>query len=287
MNRSVELPLGTNNDDHQILTPTSGAQAMSTVLVITSSALGASSVSNQLVQDAVTGLRLRDPALTVISRDLGNSPIPHLNSDSAAALRGAAPANDAQATAQTLSEELIGELKAADTVIIGSPMYNFGIPSTLKAWFDHVLRAGITFRYTDTGPVGLLNGKRAIILAIQRQPGSNTIDIVNRIDAVIPHFMTSLPKSISLNVIYDRSQSIRASVGDVQMTLILAAVLVILVIFLFLRNISATVIPSLALPASLQARARRIKRADDAALASRARQLLNDRSSPPSSVITY
>jgi HAE1 family hydrophobic/amphiphilic exporter-1 len=89
---------------------------------------------------------------------------------------------------------------------------------------------------------------RAIVLAIQRQPGSNTIDIVNRINAVIPHFMTSLPKSITLNVIYDRSQSIRASVDDVQTTLLLAAVLVVLVIFLFLRTLSATIIPSLALP---------------------------------------
>jgi hydrophobe/amphiphile efflux-1 (HAE1) family protein len=119
-------------------------------------------------------------------------------------------------------------------------------------------RNGAPVRFKDIGraidsvennrAASWFNGKRAIILAIQRQPGSNTIDIVNRINAVIPHFLTSLPKSVTLNVIYDRSQSIRASVNDVQTTLVLAAVLVIMVIFVFLRTLSATIIPSLALP---------------------------------------
>jgi FMN-dependent NADH-azoreductase len=137
---------------------------MSKVLVLNSSALGGASVSNQLAQDALVELRARDPGLIVTVRDLGANPIPHLNSDSATALRGAAPANEAQATAQELSDTLIAELKAADAIVIGAPMYNFGIPSTLKAWFDYVLRAGVTFRYTEAGPVGLLEGKRAIII---------------------------------------------------------------------------------------------------------------------------
>ena len=119
-------------------------------------------------------------------------------------------------------------------------------------------RNGAPVRFKDIGraidsvennrAASWFNGKRAIILAIQRQPGSNTIDIVNHINAVIPHFLTSLPKSVTLDVIYDRSQSIRASVGDVQTTLVLAAILVIMVIFVFLRTLSATIIPSLALP---------------------------------------
>ena len=92
------------------------------------------------------------------------------------------------------------------------------------------------------------NGKRAIVLAIQRQPGSNTIQVVDAIHRVIPKFMESLPKSVSLDVIYDRSQSIRNSVSDVQSTLLIAAVLVVMVIFLFLRTLSATIIPSVALP---------------------------------------
>jgi HAE1 family hydrophobic/amphiphilic exporter-1 len=92
------------------------------------------------------------------------------------------------------------------------------------------------------------DGQRAIVLAIQRQPGSNTIQIVDEIRRVIPKFMTSLPKSVSLNVIYDRSISIRGSVSDVETTLLIAAALVVMVIFLFLRTLSATIIPSVALP---------------------------------------
>jgi multidrug efflux pump subunit AcrB len=90
--------------------------------------------------------------------------------------------------------------------------------------------------------------KRAIVLAIQRQPGSNTIQVVDEIHRVIPKFMETLPKSVSLDVIYDRSQSIRGSVSDVQTTLLIAAALVVMVIFLFLRTLSATIIPSVALP---------------------------------------
>jgi FMN-dependent NADH-azoreductase len=137
---------------------------MSTVLVLTSSALGEASVSNQLVHDAVAQLRLQDPARQVITRDLGSSPIPHLNLDSATAIRGAEPANAEQAAARALSDELIDELRAADTIVIGAPMYNFGMASTLKAWFDHVLRAGVTFGYSEAGPEGLLTGKRAIVV---------------------------------------------------------------------------------------------------------------------------
>ncbi len=92
------------------------------------------------------------------------------------------------------------------------------------------------------------NGKRAITLAVFRQPGANTIQVVDEINQVVPHFMEQLPASVELNVIYDRSQSIRASVEDVQWTLIIAAILVVAVIFVFLRSMSATIIPSLALP---------------------------------------
>ena len=95
------------------------------------------------------------------------------------------------------------------------------------------------------------NGKRAIVLAIDRQPGSNTVATVARIRAVLPQFEAALPPSIKLGVMYDRSESIRDSVDDVQYTLLLAGVLVILVIYLFLGNVSATLIPALALPVSV------------------------------------
>jgi len=136
---------------------------MSNVLVITSSALGDASVSNQLVEKAVADLTAQDPAVSITRRDVGAEPIPHLTFDSAVVLR-ADPANAAQAAARALSDELIAEVKAADVIVIGAPMYNFGITSTLKAWFDRVLRAGVTFRYGEAGPEGLLKGKRAIVV---------------------------------------------------------------------------------------------------------------------------
>src|SRR5690242_3665621 len=95
------------------------------------------------------------------------------------------------------------------------------------------------------------NSDRAVVLAIQRQPGSNTIQVVDAIRAVLPAFIAQLPPAIHLTVIYDRSQSIRTAVHDVQFSLILASGLVVMVIFLFLRNLSATIIPSLALPLSV------------------------------------
>jgi HAE1 family hydrophobic/amphiphilic exporter-1 len=95
------------------------------------------------------------------------------------------------------------------------------------------------------------NNKRAIVLAIQRQPGSNTISVVNEIKKIIPQFKTQLPQGIKLEVVYDRSISIRNSVSEVQFTLLLAAFLVVLVIFVFLRSLRITIIPSLALPLSL------------------------------------
>jgi HAE1 family hydrophobic/amphiphilic exporter-1 len=95
------------------------------------------------------------------------------------------------------------------------------------------------------------NGKRSIILAVQRQPGVNTIETVDRIKALLPAFRAQVPRGIEMRVFYDRSGPIRESVDEVQFTLLLALVMVVLVIFLFLRNLSATVIPSVALPMSV------------------------------------
>jgi hydrophobic/amphiphilic exporter-1 (mainly G- bacteria), HAE1 family len=95
------------------------------------------------------------------------------------------------------------------------------------------------------------SGERSIILAIQRQPGMNTVEVVDRVKSLLPSFRQQIPPAIDLQIMYDRSVSIRDSVSDVKFTLVLALCLVILVIFLFLRNVSATVIPSLALPMSI------------------------------------
>ncbi len=95
------------------------------------------------------------------------------------------------------------------------------------------------------------NKTRSVVLAVQRQPGTNTIEVVNSIKGLLPVFRSQIPAAVDLNILYDRSVSIRESVGDVKFTLILSLCLVVMVIFLFLRNLSATLIPSLALPFSL------------------------------------
>jgi len=95
------------------------------------------------------------------------------------------------------------------------------------------------------------NGRRGVTLAVQRQPGTNTVAVVDAIKALMPQFKQQLPASVSLDILYDRSNSIRDSVNDVQFSLLLAVCLVVLVIFLFLRNVRATIIPTLALPTSI------------------------------------
>lgn len=95
------------------------------------------------------------------------------------------------------------------------------------------------------------NGKKCVALAVQRQPGSNTIDIVDNIQKTMPSIRANLPPTVKLEVVYDMSQSIRDSVHDVKMTLILAVILVIIVVFIFLRNVSATFIASIAIPLSI------------------------------------
>ncbi|ALJ39368.1 MULTISPECIES: FMN-dependent NADH-azoreductase [Azospirillum] len=163
---------------------------MSTVLVLTSSVLGEASVSNRLVEEVVARLRSQEPDLHVIARDLGRNPLPHLTIDAAVALRGGDPANADQAEARALSDNLVAELKAAETVIIGAPMYNFGIPSTLKSWFDHVLRAGVTFQYSASGAAGLLTEKRAIV--IESRGGLYSEGPAQAMDAQEPHLRALL-----------------------------------------------------------------------------------------------
>jgi HAE1 family hydrophobic/amphiphilic exporter-1 len=98
---------------------------------------------------------------------------------------------------------------------------------------------------------GWYNDERAVVLAIQRQPGTNTVEVVDAVRALLPGIREQLPAAVSLKALYDRSETIRASVNDVQFTLLLTVALVVMVIFIFLRNLSATAIPSLALPLSI------------------------------------
>jgi len=124
------------------------------LLHLDSSALGANSVTRQLSAAAVSHWTAGRPDATVAYRDLDREPLPHLNSE---ALDGGAPEAAADA-AQTLQAFL-----DADVIVLGAPMYNFGVPSTLKAWIDRVAVAGKTFRYTEHGPQGLAGGKTVIV----------------------------------------------------------------------------------------------------------------------------
>jgi FMN-dependent NADH-azoreductase len=137
--------------------------AMNSLLVINSSAAREGSVSRTLVEETVATLLGSNPEAQVVRRDLGASPVPHLTVDTLPGVRGT-PATAAENAARKLSDELIAELRAADTIVIGAPMYNFSVPTSLRAWFDYVLRAGETFSYSEAGPKGLLGGKRVIVI---------------------------------------------------------------------------------------------------------------------------
>lgn len=140
---------------------------MSTILLITTSPRGAESLSTKVARTLVDDLKQAAPGATVLTRDLGAEPLPHLD---ATALGGFfAPADQqtaAQKAAADLSDTLIAELKAADTIVIASAMINFTITSTLKSWFDYIARSGITFRYNEAGqPEGLVTGKKVYLVA--------------------------------------------------------------------------------------------------------------------------
>lgn len=162
---------------------------MSNILAIHSSLSSENSVSSRLVDRTVAALRRRVPHSQVAVRDLAASPIPHLDVDALTGIRGEA-STEAQAAARTLSEELVNELKSADVLVIGAPMYNFGIPTTLKAWFDYVLHPGVTFKYGEGGPKGLLKGKRAIV--ILSRGGFFSDGPAKAMDSQEPHLRTLL-----------------------------------------------------------------------------------------------
>jgi FMN-dependent NADH-azoreductase len=138
---------------------------MTTLLKINSSIL-ASGNANRLADEFAARWRASHPQTRVIERDLTRDPVPHLDETTLTSFgTPAGQRTPAQQQAAARSDALVAELQAADVVVLGVPMYNFGIPSPLKAWIDHVARAGITFRYTEQGPVGLLRGKKVYVLA--------------------------------------------------------------------------------------------------------------------------
>ncbi len=136
------------------------------LLHISSSIFGEQGKSSTLADHFIAQWQQQFPAARVTQRDLAANPIPHL--DAATFQANLTPADKRSAEQQALAgvaDEAIAELQNHDALVLSVPMYNFGIPSTLKAWIDSVARAGTTFRYTANGPEGLLQGKKAYILA--------------------------------------------------------------------------------------------------------------------------
>lgn len=139
---------------------------MNTLLHLQSSIYAEAGASSTLARTFVDQWRAAHPNSRVIERDLARNPLPHLDAERFGAF--ITPAEQRTASQQAIvddSDRLIDELRQTDTIALGLPLYNFGVPSTLKAYFDHIARAGVTFRYTANGPVGLLTGKTAYVFA--------------------------------------------------------------------------------------------------------------------------
>jgi FMN-dependent NADH-azoreductase len=139
---------------------------MTTLLQINSSINNGNGESSRLAERFVSAFRQRNPGARLIKRELALEAVPHLTAERF----GAFIAKPEEVTAEqravlAYSDALIAELKAADVIVLGLPMYNFGVPSQLKAYFDHIARAGVTFRYTANGPQGLLTGKKVYVFA--------------------------------------------------------------------------------------------------------------------------
>jgi FMN-dependent NADH-azoreductase len=138
---------------------------MKTLLQIQSSMFESGGQSSRLAARFVEEWR-KDNDGAVMVRDIGREPVPHLTAERFQALLAKPEERTpAQQAIAGFSDTLVDELERADVIVLGLPMYNYGVPSTLKAYFDHVARAGVTFRYTENGPQGLLTGKRAYVFA--------------------------------------------------------------------------------------------------------------------------
>ncbi|MCS0584304.1 NAD(P)H-dependent oxidoreductase [Massilia pinisoli] len=157
------------------------------ILQINSSVRGTQSESSRVANAVVAKLAAANPGATVTVRDLGANPHPVLDEAALGALFTPADQRTAeQAARMALDDTLIAEAQAADVIVLGAPMYNFGMPIQLKAWFDAIARAGVTFRYTANGPEGLLKDKQVIVAAARG--GIYPADA----DPQVPHIRTLL-----------------------------------------------------------------------------------------------
>jgi FMN-dependent NADH-azoreductase len=138
---------------------------MANLLFVSSSLFGDGSQSRLIASEFIDRWRTAHPRTTVVERELTADSIPHLSlATLAAAMTPADARGTAEQRAAALADTLIAEVEAADVIVLAAPMYNFSIPSTLKAWIDHITRAGRTFRYGAAGAEGLLKGKKLFIV---------------------------------------------------------------------------------------------------------------------------
>lgn len=159
---------------------------MSKVLVLKSSILGGYSQSALLVDHLVSQWENQGATITV--RDLGGKDVlPMVDGEIASGLRGGADLTPRQQEMLALSDALVSELTANDTLVIAAPMYNFNIPTQLKNWIDFVARAGVTFTYTENGPKGLVEGKRAVLITTRGGAHKNSPT-----DHIVPYLKTFL-----------------------------------------------------------------------------------------------
>jgi FMN-dependent NADH-azoreductase len=134
------------------------------ILHITTSVRGDASESTRVTQQIVDKLAAANPGASIVRRDFGAQPHPLLDGATVGALFTPADQRSAEQAARVaLDDALIAEAQAADVIVLGAPMYNFAMPVQLKSWFDAIARAGVTFRYTENGPEGLLKGKKVFI----------------------------------------------------------------------------------------------------------------------------
>jgi FMN-dependent NADH-azoreductase len=140
-----------------------------TILHVDSSPAADRSVSRKLTAKIMAELKAAHPDSKIIERDLAKDPLPHLNGVTIGAFfTPPEHRNEMLSHAIKQSDEAVDELLAADVIVIGAPMHNFGIPSSLKAWIDHIVRAGRTFKNTNSGPVGLVPSSKKVILVSAR-----------------------------------------------------------------------------------------------------------------------
>lgn len=160
---------------------------MARILVLKSSINGSQSQTSALIDTFLAERQANGHADDVIVRNLVDADLPMLDSELFHALRGAANPSERAQRAIVLSDELIAELKGSDLLLIGAPMYNLNVPTQLKNWFDLVARARVTFRYTETYPVGLVEGISAIVFSSR-----GGVHVGQETDAVTPYLRAVL-----------------------------------------------------------------------------------------------